>query len=74
MPKALDVTVGSLVFDNFGDGPETIVFENLVRYIERDEIRPVVSGVFPLSRIAEVQEMFLAKGFVGKLVLEPPSS
>ncbi len=53
---------------------EDIVFENLVRYIERDEIRPVVSGVFPLSRIAEVQEMFLAKGFVGKLVLEPPPS
>lgn len=53
---------------------EDIVFENLVRYIERGEIHPVVSGVFPLARIAEVQEMFLAKGFVGKLVLEPPPS
>ena len=53
---------------------EDIVFENLVRYIERGEIRPVVSGVYPLARIAEVQEMFMAKGFVGKLVLEPPSS
>ena len=53
---------------------EDIVFGNLVRYIERGEIRPVVSGVFPLARIAEVQDMFLSKGFVGKLVLEPPPS
>ena len=52
---------------------EDIVFENLVGYIERGEIRPAVSGVFPLSRIAEVQEMFLGKAFVGKLVLEPPA-
>ena len=53
---------------------EDIVFENLVHYIEHGEVRPVVSGVFPLARIAEVQEMFLAKGFIGKLVLEPPPS
>ena len=53
---------------------EDVVFENLVGYIERGEIRPVVSGIFPLARIAEVQEKFLAKGFVGKLVLEPPPS
>ena len=53
---------------------EDIVFENLIGYIERGEICPVVSGVFPLARIAEVQELFLAKGFVGKLVLEPPRS
>ena len=53
---------------------EDIVFENLVGYIERGEVRPVVSGVFPLARIAEVQQMFLSKDFVGKLVLEPPPS
>lgn len=48
------------------------VFENLVRYIERDEIKPVVSQVYPLSDIARAQDDFLNKGFIGKLVLVPP--
>lgn len=48
------------------------VFENLVSYIERGEIRPLVSKTFPLSEIAAAQETFLAKKFTGKLVLIPP--
>lgn len=48
------------------------VFENLVHYIERDEIKPVVSQVYPLSDIARAQDDFLNKGFIGKLVLVPP--
>ena len=48
------------------------VFENLVSYIERGEIRPVVAKTFPLSKIGEAQETFLAKAFTGKLVLIPP--
>jgi len=51
---------------------EDAVFQNLVGYIERGEIRPVVAGTFPLERIAEAQEQFLAKTFTGKLVLIPP--
>ena len=50
---------------------EDAVFENLVRYIENGEIRPVVSGVYPLDRIVEAQRVFLDKNFVGKLVLVP---
>ena len=51
---------------------DDIVFENLVGYIERGEIRPVVAKTFPLEQIAEAQETFLAKQFTGKLVLIPP--
>ena len=51
---------------------EPDVFENLVGYIERGEIRPLVHATYPLSDIAQAQRDFLAKGFVGKLVLVPP--
>ncbi len=52
---------------------EDSVFENLVSYIERDEIRPLVAGTFPLQEIGKAQETFLAKNFTGKLVLIPPA-
>ena len=48
------------------------IFDNLVRYIERDEIRPVVSTIYPLEDIARAQADFLTKQHVGKLVLIPP--
>ncbi len=48
------------------------VFENLVGYIERGEIRPLVARTYPLRDIAEAQGDFLAKRFTGKLVLIPP--
>ena len=48
------------------------VFENLVRYIEANEIRPVVSQTYPLAEIARAQQDFLAKKHTGKLVLLPP--
>ena len=50
------------------------VFENLVGYIERDEIRPIIAAAYPLEQIAEAQKTFLAKKFVGKLVLVPPAA
>lgn len=56
-----------------GTFQEDIVFENLVSYIERGEIRPVVAKTFALKDIAEAQETFLAKSFTGKLVLIPPA-
>ncbi len=52
---------------------DDIVFENLVSYIERGEIRPIVAQTFPLREIAAAQETFLAKGYIGKLVLLPPT-
>ncbi len=47
-----------------------IVFENLVGYIERDEIKPVVAATFSLERMAEAQEAFLRKEHVGAIVIE----
>lgn len=49
------------------------VFRDLVSYIERGEIRPLVSRVFPLAEIAAAQREFLSKSHVGKIVLVPPS-
>lgn len=48
------------------------VFENLVSYIERGEIRPLVARTYPLSDIAEAQKDFLSKSTIGKLVLVIP--
>jgi NADPH:quinone reductase-like Zn-dependent oxidoreductase len=48
------------------------VFENLIGYIERGEIRPVVAKTYPLRNIGEAQRDFLTKRFTGKLVLVPP--
>ena len=48
------------------------VFANLISYIERSEIKPLVARVYPLADIAQAQEDFLAKIHTGKLVLVPP--
>lgn len=49
------------------------VFANLISYIERGEIRPLVEKTYPLERIALAQRDFLEKRHVGKFVLIPPS-
>jgi NADPH:quinone reductase-like Zn-dependent oxidoreductase len=46
-----------------------VVFENLVGYVERGEIVPVVARAYPLREIAQAQRDFMAKSFTGKLVL-----
>ena len=51
---------------------EDEVFENVIGYLERGEVRPVVSRVYPLAEIAHAQEDFLRKEHIGKLVLVPP--
>jgi NADPH:quinone reductase-like Zn-dependent oxidoreductase len=52
---------------------DDVVFENLVGYIERNEIRPLVAKTFALKDIALAQQAFLDKQFTGKLVLIPPA-
>lgn len=47
------------------------VFPNLVGYIERGEIRPVVAKTFPLVSIVQAQTEFREKRHVGKFVLIP---
>lgn len=48
------------------------VFGNLVGYLERDEIVPLVAATYPLVEIAGAQRDFEAKRHVGKLVLMVP--
>jgi len=49
------------------------VFENLVSYIESNEIRPIVARTYPMDDIVQAQTDFLAKKHIGKLVLIPPT-
>jgi NADPH:quinone reductase-like Zn-dependent oxidoreductase len=53
---------------------EEPVFPDLVSYIERGEIRPLLAGTFPLERIADAQREFLEKRHCGNFVLIPPAS
>ena len=47
------------------------VFANLVGYIERGEIKPVLWKTFPLREIVQAQQEFLDKAYTGKIVLIP---
>ncbi len=49
------------------------VFSNLVGYIERGEIRPLLAKVYPLEDIAIAQQEFMEKKHVGNFVLVPPA-
>jgi len=48
------------------------IFENLVGYIERGELRPLLAQTYALLDIAQAQADFSAKQFLGKLALVPP--
>ena len=47
------------------------VFPNLISYIERGEIRPLLAKTFPLQEIAKAQTEFMTKIHVGNFVLIP---
>lgn len=49
------------------------VFRNLISYIEKGEIIPLVAKTFPLGEIAEAQQEFLKKTHFGNFVLIPPT-
>ena len=48
------------------------VFPDLVDYVERGEIRPLLAATYPLERIVEAQQAFVQKTHVGNIVLIPP--
>ncbi len=48
------------------------VFPNLVSYIEKDEIKPLLAKTFPLKKIVAAQQEFTKKKHVGKYVMIPP--
>ena len=51
---------------------EDRVFESLVSYIEKGQVKPLVSKTYPLQDIVEAQQDFIDKKYPGKLVLIPP--
>jgi len=46
------------------------IFESLVGYIEREEIRPLLAKTFPLEKLAEAQSEFLRKQHVGSFAID----
>ncbi len=48
---------------------EPEVFPNLIGYIERGEIKPLVAATYKLTDIIAAQEDFLTKRHVGKIIL-----
>ncbi len=53
-------------------GWDAPVFPNLISYVERREIRPLLAKTYPLSEIAQAQQAFQEKRHIGKVVLIPP--
>lgn len=49
---------------------EEEVFGNLIQRIQKQEIKPLVAKIYPLSDIVEAQKEFLTKKHIGKIVLE----
>jgi NADPH:quinone reductase-like Zn-dependent oxidoreductase len=47
------------------------VFTNLVGYIERGEIQPVLAASYPLSELCEAQQAFIDKAHTGNIVVQP---
>jgi NADPH:quinone reductase-like Zn-dependent oxidoreductase len=47
------------------------IFDNLVGYIERGDIRPLLAGEFSINDIRIAQEAFLAKKHIGNFVILP---
>ena len=52
--------------------PTPEIFPTLLRYIEAQEIKPLLAKSYPLAEIRLAQQDFLDKKFVGKLVLSLP--
>ena len=46
-------------------------FRRLVGYIESGAVRPLLAGTYRLSQFHDAQRAFMAKGFVGNLVVVP---
>ncbi|WP_324754152.1 alcohol dehydrogenase family protein [Roseovarius sp. Pro17] len=47
------------------------VFNNVVRYIERGYIKPVLAATYPLCELREAQQAFIEKQHTGNIVVVP---
>jgi 2-desacetyl-2-hydroxyethyl bacteriochlorophyllide A dehydrogenase len=60
---------GSRRIRTFSANPDTALLEDLSEYVASGALRPVVSGVFPLTDIAAAQQAFSQGGTLGKHVV-----
>ena len=60
-----------LPFLNGSNFTHNYIFHDLINYIERNKIKPIIAKTFALKDIKLAQEMFMEKKFVGKIVLIP---
>ena len=60
-----DLTVAGVTVGRMG------TFADVVRYIERNEIRPLLAETFPLTHLREAQSMFLKKEPIGNIAVIP---
>ncbi len=74
--KTVEVNIADLYLKDWaliGSTVNTLdVFPNIIRYIEQGKLKPLVAQTYPLEKIVEAQEAFLAKKHVGNIVLEIP--
>ncbi len=49
----------------------THIFPDLVGYIERSEIKPILAAEFPLADLQKAQQMFIDKKHTGNIVVKP---
>jgi NADPH:quinone reductase-like Zn-dependent oxidoreductase len=49
----------------------THIFPDVVGYIERGEIKPILAATYPLSELRDAQAAFIAKRHVGNIVVVP---
>jgi NADPH:quinone reductase-like Zn-dependent oxidoreductase len=46
------------------------ILTDVIGYIEREELRPMIAQAFKLKDLRKAQETFLAKGHIGKIVIQ----
>ena len=47
------------------------IFRDLVGYIERGEVRPLLAATYPLEKLREAQQAFIDKAHVGNIAVVP---
>lgn len=50
------------------------ILPDVIGYIERGEIKPLIAATYPMPHITDAQTAFLEKGYVGKIVLTLPDA
>lgn len=50
------------------------LFAQLVEYIERGDVKPLLAATWPLEKLREAQEAFLQKQHIGNFAIIPPHS